>query len=348
MKRLIYAASDYNVQGMDPNYNKFRQLQTSGILLPNGFPFPRNYSTEDHKAFYPIKEPQQTPISYAEATEARAAEIIKHVETNDLPIVVMWSGGIDSTTIMTAIMKNFSPSLMKRLVVRMNNASYVENPTFFRNVINKNSIAYTQERKYDYNNATIIHGDPADALWLPARTLNFNAEHPGAHNYPLTKDIGRDITLRHVAGVADAEYAEWLFNYITAEASASGYPLNTISDFFWWIIFNYNYSSICLRHLGEVVGSSSNINLENYTKNFVLWYNTKEYQSWSWQAQVIGSKFYKNIRSYKMEAKQYIYAYDKNPWYRDYKTKVQSHYTTSTESSILSAVYEDGEIVLNA
>ena len=59
---------------------------------------------------------------------------------------------------------------------------------------------------------------------------------------------------------------------------------------------------------------------------------------------VNGSKFDGTLRSYKLAAKEYIYNFDKNQYYRDYKTKVMSQYSMNTTNNKLvniGAIYDD-------
>ena len=66
--------------------------------------------------------------NFESVTNIRAQEVENHYKNIDGPIVVFWSGGIDSTVILAAILKNFSKHLLERLVVKMTKDSYYENP----------------------------------------------------------------------------------------------------------------------------------------------------------------------------------------------------------------------------
>jgi len=348
MKKLIFANNFYKLLESNELFENFRRLKTSEILVTTSLPLPRDRDTDFHKAMFPLPDINNfSNISFAEATDSRVNEIIAYARSNELPIVVYWSGGIDSTVMLSAIIKHFPPDLLKRVSVWMTNASYIENPDFFKNVINKNNIAYTQYKEYDYTNAIILHGDPADSLWPGGAILNISANTPDIYKQNIIKD-NTDI-LRHYANLTDSNYAEWLYDYVLTSAINSNIKVTTYSDFLWWLIFNFSYPSMCLKHAGElaVTTSTSAVSFNSYKQNFLLWYDTTLYQVWSIQAQYAGSKFDGTVRSYKMEAKEYIYEYDKNQWYRDYKTKIHSHYSTSIENNRISAIYEDGEIILN-
>lgn len=342
MKKLIFANDHFSLN--DALFNKYARLRDSGLLVTGMAPMSRVRPSGSYKIIHPIPS-NINNISFKDATDNRAQDVIDLCLQSDLPIVVMYSGGIDSTTVLTSVVKHFPKDLLERVVVRMTNASYVENPSFFNNVVLKNNIRHTHEKIYDYNNAIILHGDPADSLWLGGNVLNFNSIYPNSHNKTIVEAEG--ILLDYLTKRSNKEYAQWLFHFLQDEANEVGLQLKTISDFFWWIIFNYNYPLMCLKHASEVTNIPEGINYENYMKNFVPWFATDDYQSWSISAQYKQTKFDGTVRSYKMEAKQYIYKFDKNQWYRDYKTKVHSRYWSDTECNIIAAIYEDGEIVLN-
>lgn len=343
MKKFIYINGCYHLE--DELFLKYERMRDAHLVLTGSAPMSRVTPIDEFKVIHPIPSVPTHNISFAEATDMRVQQAIEQARTHDLPIVAMFSGGIDSTVIMTAVMKYFPQDLKDRLVVRMTNASYVENPTFFNNVINKNNIAYSSDRSYNYNNAMILHGDPADALWLGGNVLDFNAAYPNSHNKSLKDAEG--IVIEWLTKRTDKQYAEWLFPFLQQEASSVGLELKTVSDFFWWIIFNYNFPLMCLKHAGEVSNPQTDINYANYEKNQFMWYASDEYQIWSIQAQYAQSKFDGTVRSYKMEAKEYIYEYDKNQWYRDYKTKVHSQYWKDDECKAVAAIYEDGEVLMN-
>ena len=88
--------------------------------------------------FDKFRAPELTSVpstTFEQATDITAMRLAKLIENSDLPIAVHWSGGIDSTVILSAMIKNFNPALQDRVVVVMNNASYFENPYFFEKCI---------------------------------------------------------------------------------------------------------------------------------------------------------------------------------------------------------------------
>lgn len=339
MKKLVYALTTYQQDFKNKTYEKLRLCTDSTILIGRAVALPRNKPSEFHDTWYPIPTSKHTPKSFSEITNDRVNDVIGAAKGNDLPIIAYWSGGIDSTVIVSALVKHLPRDMLERVIIKMSNASYVENPYFFKNVINKNNIQYTLNTTYDYRNAIILHGDPADALWLGGNILGLAAEIPNAHTLSIRSH--KDIIIAELAEKTNEDYAEWFYEYIISNAEHSNFHLQTISDFYWWVIFNFNLTPMCLKHLAE----SSEPDLDLYFKNFIPWYVSDEYQLWSINSQPHNIKFDGSIRSYKMPAKAYIYDLDKNQRYRDYKTKMHSQYVTRNQAEKVMAIYNNKEIV---
>lgn len=343
--KLLYASRAANLsEKYGEEYTRHRRTSEAGIILNPGTGFPRNKELSFFKPAEPFPELHNRPvITFKEVTDRRAMEIAEMVEARpDMPVLAYWSGGIDSTLLLSAILKHWPQHLLDRLKIKLSNASYVENPRFFTDIIKTSGIEYGQFKEYNYSNAIILHGDPADALWIGGNVLTFNVHYNADYDSKLTTN--KDAVLRYFADKTDMDHADWLYNQLLETANISSYPLDTVGDLFWWLIFNYNYPMMTLKHFGEAPTPA----YEPFKKNFILWFDTIEYQAWSVQAQYhqLDVKFDGSIRSYKMPAKEYIYEFDKNQYYRDFKTKVHSNYLTRWDLSRLLVLYEDYSYIL--
>ena len=142
MKRVIYASSQHTFGEYEAEADKFRTVGSGNLVLSNSIAFPRHVSSEYHTSIHPIPTSwKDTSYTFEEATNLRIPKLEAQANTNDLPIVIFWSGGIDSTCTAAAVIKHLSPALMPRVVIQMNNGSYYENPFFFNNIIQKYKIS---------------------------------------------------------------------------------------------------------------------------------------------------------------------------------------------------------------
>lgn len=283
-----------------------------------------------------------TNISFQEATDSRAIELLSEVAKSDLPILIYWSGGIDSTLIVTAVMKHFPTEVKKRITIVMNNASYIENPVFFKKIIEPN-FKYTSNPNHNYTNSIILHGDPADALWLQGNVISEskNADFVGDN---IHKDPTNVMSLFRNNRLIGKE-AESTLDFVINNAKISNIELTSTADIMWWINFSMQLETMCHKRLGEIsLGQISSDAIKAYQQNFKPWYLSDLYQVWSIQAQFNGEKFDNSIRSYKMPAKKYIYDVDGNQYYRDYKTKLKSQYSYGNDSKYPYVIYSDGTV----
>ena len=111
-----------------------------------------------------------------EITDNRAREIAKDIVKTDKKVAVMWSGGIDSTLIIVALIKNLSPTELKNITICCNNYSIIENPIFYKNYINNkfstiSSSVYVIEELIDQGYYPIL-ADTADCLLGSMAFLN--------------------------------------------------------------------------------------------------------------------------------------------------------------------------------
>ena len=260
--------------------------------------------------------------TFEEVTDQRCKELM--TQCNDRPWIVLWSGGIDSTVILTSILKNFSKSQLEQITVACNNVSVFENPLFFYNHVLKNfktinSTDRNLEKLLDTH--YIISGNPGDLL--QGSGLGLHAKNSGLD---LTKPWNNcsGSLLKFLINQVGNKAAEWV--YTRMEQNILSCPesqqlVNTVADWFWWINFNWKWVGDCWSDLERQ-------NLKNtcaYFKFFRNWYETHDYQLWAinygrYSLVQDGS----SLGNYKKSSKQYIYDYDQEPYYFTFKTKTHS------------------------
>ena len=73
--------------------------------------------------------------SFSEVTDQRALEIKSLINEKNQKFALMYSGGIDSTLALSALIKNLTTEELKNIVVCANEQSIIENPTFWNKFI---------------------------------------------------------------------------------------------------------------------------------------------------------------------------------------------------------------------
>ena len=103
--------------------------------------------------------------------------------------------------------------------------------------------------------------------------------------------------------------------------------VETVADWWWWHYINFKWefsiwrSLLRRKALNAEKESLTRDQIEFFVKN--TFYNTDRFQLWSYSNLKNHINGY-DITSHKREIKNYIYEFDKNAVYRDYKTKVMS------------------------
>ena len=259
-------------------------------------------------------------LTFSEATDLRLG-YLRQTRFNKRWLV-LWSGGIDSMVIVASILKNLSPADRANIDIACNRISIYENPKFFYdhikpnfNLVDSNFLEFDKPLLEKYY---VIGGDPADQLYggIASRSM--------INGSTILKDWRRDPDelLDYFTQAVDRPFAEWYYEIARENIESVDVPVENYYDFCWWLFFNASWASILLRPLQFQTNNSVD-NLHAYFDNFVPWYNTVEYQQWS-MVNGLGVKYGVNIGQRKLASKQYIYDFDHDEYYFQFKTKMES------------------------
>lgn len=70
-------------------------------------------------------------MNFSDVTDKRAYDIKNIIDKTGKTIIVFYSGGIDSTVVMTALLKNLEQKYLDKIVLSMSGESIIENPYFY-------------------------------------------------------------------------------------------------------------------------------------------------------------------------------------------------------------------------
>ena len=238
------------------------------------------------------------------------------------PWVILWSGGIDSTIIMTSILRNIAPSDFKNIRVWCDNGSIFECPKFFFDHIKPNfEIISDYETMALGNDVFVFAGESGFVLSL--EKYKRHAERSGFdqsgkdllwannrdHLVSFCDTIGWPGTTKH-------EFSNWLYNAMEENIHSTGLPINTISEWWWWLLFNHHCSSNLMQHIDHYCVKETH---HRFLENFVPWFHSDLYQQWG-----IHNLGKITKMPNKDIAKQYIHTVFKDEIYLNFKTKVIS------------------------
>jgi hypothetical protein len=245
----------------------------------------------------------------------------------DQPWLIFWSGGIDSTTILTSILRNSTQQDRQNITVVCNDASIAEAPRFFLNHVQPNfSIISSENIRLDratLNSYYLVNGHPADPLWcqLGGRIPNLVLTDPGFLEKPVTDDDLIEAMTRLFKTSED--FAQWWYSIVQDNIQSQGIPVETMHDFFWYSAFNFSWAGTKVREWLSVPGADVET-IQLFRRQAVFWFDTVDYQQWSMNNNRPGVKYGSKFSDYKWAAKQYIHQYDGDDYYLYFKHKVSS------------------------
>lgn len=267
--------------------------------------------------------------------DQRALEIFVQARIRDKQIVIMWSGGIDSTAMLAAFIKNLALCDLERLTVCASTKSVSENPYFYETQIRgRLRIMHLRELKITndfFKKNILLHGDPADCIFGPS-TVSY--QHLWAQN--LYRQNWKDsAAMLHAIyhDKMDPTFSGWYVNMVnqqlmTLQQQGWFNRVQSISDWHWWQYFNFKWQGSLTRPLLYLKADpKESIQLDLLQEFFELsFYSHADFQIWSYQnlANLLGS----GIHDHKILAKNYIFELDKNERYFNIKKKEGSSFLT--------------------
>jgi hypothetical protein len=288
----------------------------------NVWPFKNNIATQQWGYAPPEFQPGFKK-TFADITDQRYHDLIK--TKTDRPWIVLWSGGIDSTVVLTSILRNSTAEERKNIVVGCNRISIYENPNFYYKFIVPNFTRLDStfmDLSQVANDFYVIDGDPADQL------------HTGAQSQAMLHRNGKDL-LRNFWTDPDRlldyltdytgnrKLAEWHYEKLTTNMRSVNVPLETYHDFFFWGFFNLAWVAAQLR-TSEASLTYNREAQKNYFDNFVPWFSNDDYQQWAMSNNQHGIKFGNDLGTMKIESKRYIARLFSDEYYFRFKTKSDS------------------------
>lgn len=287
----------------------------NGLAELPGFRMPRYNSTFN--------------LSYGDVTDIRCRQLRN--EKWDRPWLVLWSGGVDSTLILTSILKNLSPAELENIHVVCNRISVYEAPRFFYNhiepnfhLIDSSNFSLTPEILSTYY---VINGEPNDQLFFNGPAVNMVLREPDYAYRNFRTDPDYLLKFLSVLPGSDPSFAKWHYETQLENIESVDIPVETYQDFFWWFVFNVYWTGILVRSMCMHTLPTREL-VKLHMDNFIRWFVTDEYQWWSMVNNMPGIKCGSTIASFKLPAKQYIYEYDRDEYYFNFKVKLGStgHY----------------------
>lgn len=292
--------------------------------------FTNPYNTKSNP-LYAIPTLRTIDDKLTDLYDARAIEIFNHAKLQNKKICIMWSGGIDSTSILVSFLKNLSHSDYEILNVILTSTSILENLNFYSKFISEKlkCLHYFNIEMSDQflDKNIIIHGDPGDCLFGPNMNMYRAFIASGTHKMKWKEHL--PTMKEELNKIADTvmshnNFGDWYVDKVTnnlIDSKQDDY-VSSISDWWWWAYFNFRWEFSCqrpffyLRNFSSVHPISQH-NVNEFAKN--TFFNTEKFQLWSYSN--LKLQVDQDVKNHKKEIKEYIFHFDQDEIFKN-KDKV--------------------------
>lgn len=256
-----------------------------------------------------MPEFKDTNITYEECAMKKVESILAMSE--DKPINLMYSGGIDSSTVLTSFIKYLGVDQTKKKVkILMSLESKVENPWMWEKFI-RPYLTIEHSKNFDFTNIRpgelYINGELNDQL--------FAATGPVKSGLKLSKKLGKTMDDLEVTDELLYDYflnlgmdkkpAEFWTKNMSKLMAKCPCPEKNIWIFAWWYGFCCKWINVKNRIYMYNNTKEETYKISNHAvKNIVPFFDSTEFQLWS-----MNNKEPKNLGNYdsfKWTAKKYV------------------------------------------
>ena len=284
-------------------------------------------------------------LSYEECCLARAQELVDLSDQLSKPITILYSGGIDSTTALVAFMRILNEQeLREKVRVALSIESIDENVNFYYDHIrSKCNIVSSEYMSSMIDGSSIVvggeHNDQlfgSDIIGQIQRNGDYDNIHKPYSRQFITSWFQRSLT------VSESNFwYDLLDNHIKTQAPCE---VTTNFHFFWWYNFCFKWQNVYFRILTRVDKDMRYLINDRFLKNnYHHFFSSQNFQKWSMLNHDL--KIQGDWTGYKAEAKKFIFEYNKDKEYRDYKIKAGSLYRLFLQKKFAVAITDNFQIL---
>ncbi|MHA2098813.1 MAG: hypothetical protein ACW99A_09005 [Candidatus Kariarchaeaceae archaeon] len=290
----------------------------------------------DYVVLDPIPNLTNQNLNFEQICDVVADETVSNAIKLGKKIRVFWSGGIDSTTALIALMKAATKSGNKAIVnVFLSIDSVHEYPLFYNNHIKeKFSITPIDEIlnffEKDFINITGEHGDQLFGSHLLEPYVI------GGSAFMDYRDVLELIMTQRLDKISEVKPT---IEYLQPQVDAAPVKIKTFFDFMWWLNFSLKWQQVTLRLPAYCVG-----NVEQVYQSTHHFFRDERFQIWALQRDDIRTP--SSWTEYKPEAKSYILDFTGDEDYFNNKVKEPSLKRVLARSHLQVYMKEDYNSVI--
>ena len=295
--------TQFKVLGFD-HYNWLIDINGCFSTAPSGDILDRTLTIKQPWKMYqdrPWIKPTTLPGSLEECFEKRVGELIN----NNKKLNLLWSGGIDSTSMLVGFLKHCND--LSQIRILYSTASIKENP-FFYLLLEKNKsielVDFGGDTYLTQNfDGLFISADGADDITASLDESFFQeVGYEGLHH------SWKDLFFKKTNNIEFIDFCEEYFQN-------SGREINTVLEARWWFYTGCKIQKFPRMQQGGLQEH------QPFAIGFFDCYNFEHYTFFNIDKLIAN----KNYNSYKQFLKDYIYQYDQNKDYHTQKEKENSN-----------------------
>ena len=279
------------------------------------------YPLKTHKLPISVM-PELKPVAdFDSICDERAKFLMAKAKQDGRKLAVMYSGGVDSTGVLCALLKNCSDDdLRNHVVVLLSQESIWENPPFYYDHVIKrfNCISsYRFPYFLGHDDYFFISGENADQLFGSQLMGTYTTLFSIDDLFKSPESVSGNIIDWLEYRTNDRRSAEKWFYMFKKLSDNAPIAIDTAYKMFWWVNFTSKWQSVYVRMLSFSKNQSTLKLEENYTS----FYSSQDFQLWALNNS--DNLFTHASMPYKETLKKYIIDFTKDESYMN-KPKIGS------------------------
>lgn len=244
------------------------------------------------------------------------------LKNKDKELNVLWSGGIDSTLVLTAFFMTRHEGQKMNVFCNIN--SITENRHFYQTLLKDKSVRLLNSSKINSQSPLeFVTGDLGDQVFGSELIFRISRDFGFEKLFSPYLEVVPSL-FKNICG---ENYGAVLFERFSPIVDECPFKIITAFDFIWWWNFTQKWQGVNLRKGFYLDG-------DHLATSF---FDDDDFQRWSVFSH--SEKIGKKIETYKMPAKKLIYAFDRNEDYLKFKKKQSSYFGGKIFSF---GLYDDG------
>lgn len=286
-------------------------------------------------------------MSYEECALNEAINLLKESDRLGKRLLLMYSGGVDSTAILVSLMMVLPISeLREKVWIAMTPDSIHENANLYYNIILKNfkvvSSAFIDQ--YCSKDWIIVVGDLADTHYVPGHLVYVTKKFGGDISGVSWKD--KDLydkwwaycKKRELLTKDERIQRDTWWQLLESSIESAPFAIDTVADFFWWMHFNFRWQHV---YFGYTLTRLPSIDQDLVDNHYRVFFSSQDFQKWA----ITKGRYQLNNKEYKEDAKALIYKLTKDGEYYGRKGKRVSLPKLMTLSPLAKSIASDYSFV---